>query len=782
MVRSNLGKKLSNLPFFLTTLLESVSYSNLDASKRWKIIKKSSNPSVVLKRLCEGIKPGFVFDSEGFNNNPSVLLIGAYEPSDLPAGRFDTSPYGLQRIASFLCAAGIDASIFPVTSLGKDRLLNFLNKKKFDFIGFSVLGPTLPFDIQLTHDVKKIQKKAILIVGGAVPTAKPGLLINSAADYLIRGYGEGPLLNLIVERSRVGFGRISEIKGVYTRDKSDKFKGLPAKVPTYSDLKVYSYLLNPSIGNKYNYHNPDGLYNRFPQSRTKVYRIMGQGFCPKRCKFCSTRNFLKLATKKKMIPYISLSSNDRIKVITNILNKLKGVRTIFISDDDFFTNKKIAIDFFKKLILAKKNNIVNKKTSFILSARIDELDNEILRLAKKSGVILINIGVESFSKRSLDLLSKDVDNKSKPMSNFINESLVRVLNNKIIPSINLILFHPFIDWDQIYISARNALSFLEQGGEVNMTTYIRYYYGADILNDKTIPILEYIMSISKFDNSIIPIVNQIALLPKSLKMREFAKDVIVSRSIYEERIKQIYRYSFKRAPHKVIQLVFLKAIFEEAYKYKFIEFNNKKNYLNRIESLIERIFKDLGYNRKGDKNREYSMVSLSSGHKKEVLELLCNLRKVGFNKYFIKLIFDLRTCLFCSLFKDQRFNKVSSYLHYIFFIKEKSRFFHLNCLEKTLLVRGLIDIYSLNKKKRMCLHDNLSLLQENQKKWIIGREKIRLLINCKDAFKNIIISPVISRDIKSFLNKILKQANESKYFCYKMNHGREVLSYNARIN
>ena len=57
-------------------------------------------------------KPGLIFNNEGLDRAPKVLLIGAFEPTDLPTGRFDAPPFGLQRIASFLNAAGINCDIF----------------------------------------------------------------------------------------------------------------------------------------------------------------------------------------------------------------------------------------------------------------------------------------------------------------------------------------------------------------------------------------------------------------------------------------------------------------------------------------------------------------------------------------------------------------------------------------------------------------------------------------------------------------------------------------------
>lgn len=699
-------------------------FSKLSAQDRYRILSGSKDPALRLKNLCEGLPPGFEFNPLGVEGNPRVLLIGAYEPADLPAGRFNAPSYGLQRMASFLNAGGVGADIFSVSTLGKNKLIEHLKNNNYDFIGFSILGPTLPNDIQLMYDTRRIQPNSVLVVGGPAPTARPDLLVNSAADYLITGYGEDPMLHLVIKH--IAGDKEIEYAGLFSRDRETKgWIGKPAQPPTYKDIRLYSFLLNPTIGMDVDYLNPSGLYTRVSENRTKVFRFMGQGFCPRDCSFCSTRNFLKLASQQDSVPYFSLTSEDRFLVIDNILNKLPDLRTVFISDDDFFTNRQTARDFFSRVISAKKESKI-KDVKFIMSSRIDELDSETLRLAKEAGVIVINIGVESFSEITLHHLSKGVNTGGLSVSKFINNSLDKVLEAGIIPSINLIIFHPYVDWSQIYETAINVVFALERGVEINLTSYIRNYYGAEILKDNSIDSSNYSEVIVDDVGGLDTRLYKTVLLPKDRKMQEFARRVIVRRSKLEEQIKREYSWSQRRAPQNIVQMIFLEALFEEAKVDNPMDLNALNNNIDRLRTMMSQEIAKLSTERKEESNPNYPVLSLALEHQTETLSLVSQLQESGIEESTIKLIFDLKTELFCNLFEDERFAYLEPHLKYLFFAEEKTRFFHLDTVDRVILVRGLLKHISGLSKAQEAIITNVLY---NMKKGDLSEEEVLKQLN-----------------------------------------------------
>lgn len=730
-------------------------FLSLKAEDRFKLLCSADNPSGTLKKLCRSTEPGITFNQIGVNNTPRALLVGAFEPSDLPAGRFDCPPFGLQRIASFLRAGGVNSEIFPVTSLGKEKLLKKVSKTKYDLICFSTLGPTLPFDIQLTHEIRKIQPKTNLVVGGVAATTNPELLTDSAANCLIVGYGEEPLLNLIANKQ--AGKKVNGIPGLYLRNfPTNRFKGNKASIPTYEDLRIYSYLLDPKLGADLSYKNPGGLYPKMSKQRTKVYRFMSQAFCPKNCSFCSTRNFLKLATGKKTIPYLSLTPEDKFKVIKNISRQLPAIQTIFISDDDFFTSKISAGSFFKILIGARKQKQI-RKIAFILSSRIDELDNPTLKLAHQAGVILINIGVESFSEKSLTALSKEVNKKNGlSVDKFINKTLSTIIHRKITPSINLLIFHPFADWDQIYQTVINTVDYLKRGGEANLTTYVKNYYGADILKDHSIPSSSYTEIVTKHSGKKLVFINKTFLLPKGKRIRNFSREVIQRRAKLEEELKSEYCWSYKRAPHKIVQLIFLRAICEEADKADFISGEQCKNQVLKVNKLIKREFARLKTKRETEKHHIYSVRSLSPLHQNEVLQLIEKMNKKSFTETQKRLILDLKTKPFCQLYEDSRFATVAPYLKYLFFAEDKGRFFHLDNIDRIVIVKGTIgnQNFTSTQKEFLCQALNADIKTKTELSDIRATLK---LLNKNNIWAADKFASSVSQKIKPFLDTIINK-------------------------
>jgi len=184
-------------------------------------------------------------------------------------------------------------------------------------------------------------------------------------------------------------------------------------------------------------------------------------------------------------------------------------------------------------------------------------------------------------------------------------------------------------------------------------------------------------------------------LPINPQMQEFAREVIKKRAVLEQGYKEHFSWSYRRAPHQAVQLIFLQALYKTALESGLIEEKAIADSLKGITSLIEDLFKSCGAQKKEEKDPSYPVLSLSKEHQEEAIRLKESLRIAGFDESVIKLFFDLKTGLFCNFFSDSRFNNVSSFLRYLFFVKEKSRFFHLNFVEKIILMPDYLPVIIL---------------------------------------------------------------------------------------
>ncbi|MFD3158851.1 B12-binding domain-containing radical SAM protein (plasmid) [Haloimpatiens sp. FM7330] len=128
---------------------------------------------------------------------------------------------------------------------------------------------------------------------------------------------------------------------------------------------------------------------------------VGRG-CPFGCIYCSTKTFWQR--------YFRLKSSERIIREIKFVIDNYGIRT-FNFVHDIFTVNKLKVMEFCDLLLKNKINI-----KWRCSARIDTLDEEMIKKMKESGCESIYLGIETGSERMQKIINKNLnlsDVKSK---------------------------------------------------------------------------------------------------------------------------------------------------------------------------------------------------------------------------------------------------------------------------------------------------------------------------------------------------------------------------------
>lgn len=300
--------------------------------------------------------------------------------------------YGLASIAAVLKNAGYDVYAFDpnLHSFNEEELKKYLQRGGFHLIGIPCYTPTV---IEV-YGTAKICKSALpyckIIVGGVHPSLYPRQTLEDCEfiDFVCVGEGEYVMFDIA---ELIFLGKINEktfeyIKGLAYRDNGKVFinerrelikdiSELP--LPAYNVFELEKYEMQPTG------------YKRLP-----AFTMVASRGCPYSCSFCQVQTVLGRKARFRSV-------NKVIEEIEFLINNY-GAKGIMFHDGTFTVNRKWVDDFCRTLIKEKI------EISWMCLTRVDTIDEDLLRLMKKSGCYGMSFGIESFNQKSLDLMKKNV--------------------------------------------------------------------------------------------------------------------------------------------------------------------------------------------------------------------------------------------------------------------------------------------------------------------------------------------------------------------------------------
>jgi radical SAM superfamily enzyme YgiQ (UPF0313 family) len=240
-----------------------------------------------------------------------------------------------------------------------------------DLVGISAITSTAPPSYALAEKVRAASIPTVL--GGTHPTFLPEEGLQHA-DYVIRGEGEGALLELV--EALEGRGEISAIRNLsYRRDGQIVHN---TERPKLHDLDV-----NPL---------PDFrlVHGWKPGGITSIATSRG---CPFSCTFCSVPGMYGHAF--------------RTHSVNRVLAELQAHRDasyIFFADDIFNANKKRTKELLSRMIA---EGLTPEWGAQVRTEAAD--DPEMLELMRRSNCFNVYVGFESINPRTLSLFHKRQD-------------------------------------------------------------------------------------------------------------------------------------------------------------------------------------------------------------------------------------------------------------------------------------------------------------------------------------------------------------------------------------
>lgn len=307
-------------------------------------------------------------------NNPRVI--------DKERGK--NPPLGLLYVASAIKQEGhhevrvLDATL---PGLGQDRLEAYFKEMGFEVLGVTVTSFTLLDALEVIHRFKKVNPRGKVIAGGPHVAIYPRETVGlGVVDVAVKREGE-PVINDILDRLTEP-ATLREVKGICFKHNGEivdtgeapyieNLDSLPIPDRTFLPYKEYYSLLGCDA------------YS------TTIFTSRG---CPFRCAFCD-----RPAMGKKFRCH---GPDFVLQEIRHCLDL--GIREFLFYDDTFTVNRKRVLDICKKIV------DLDLEIFWDIRARVDTVDEEVLRALKKAGCRAVHYGVESGSERILERLNKGI--------------------------------------------------------------------------------------------------------------------------------------------------------------------------------------------------------------------------------------------------------------------------------------------------------------------------------------------------------------------------------------
>ena len=278
---------------------------------------------------------------------------------------------GLCYLTANLKTHGFEVKIIDFLNQPGDEEKRLLQAKDYDIVGISIKTLGLAKAVEIMKKVKTINPRATLIAGGVHVSLDEYNFMkdNPLFDVSFMNDAEQSLLEFIQGKS------MKNIEGAVYRS-GNNIRINPRR-KTAINLDELPY--------------PDFDSFDIPLKKIGNYPLLTSRGCPYNCIYCTVQ-----LVNKKWVP----------RTVDNLIKELKTVRhrirEFQIVDDNFTLNINRVKEFCRRLI-AEKTNL---RWSCPNGIRADIMDEELVKLMKKSGCYLVNLGIESLDENVFNRIKK----------------------------------------------------------------------------------------------------------------------------------------------------------------------------------------------------------------------------------------------------------------------------------------------------------------------------------------------------------------------------------------
>jgi len=334
-----------------------------------------------------------------------ILLIRPSLTGNLSSGIYTIKvPLNLAYIAGYLEKKGYKPEILDclayyekIQDIDGEKRVGLSDKKieeKIREISPDIVGLSCSYTVyekdsfRVSKIVKKVNKKILVVVGGAHSSANPKSVLKSKdIDIAVIGEGEETFFDIVKNFDKKR--KLKNIKGTAIRQgKKIKINKPREFIENLDDIPFPARHLLPM--EKYLNHPENAIANM----RSPTSEIISSRGCPFNCIFCS----IKTVWGNKWRARSAKNVVDEVEM----LNKKYKIKEFRFFDDNLTWDKKRIMKMCDEIIKRK----LNIKWDTPNGVAISTLDEEVLKKMKQSGYYRIVMGIESGSEKTLRFIRK----------------------------------------------------------------------------------------------------------------------------------------------------------------------------------------------------------------------------------------------------------------------------------------------------------------------------------------------------------------------------------------
>lgn len=328
----------------------------------------------------------------------NILLINSVIREFAPPNNV---PLGVLYIASCLREAGHEVDVCDLNGL---RAINsdreyWLNKyrRKYDIIGISGLIVTYHEQRRYAHYIRLNNAEfgnPIIVSGGGLATSVPEFTARHFPEVDILAIGEGEITMLELANGGIPLERIAGI--AYHKGKELVFTKPRELIHNLNTLPMPAWDLVP-IEDVY-IHNAiwgagAGNSSKIAYEMQRSMNMINSRGCPYNCSFCASK---------------IMGKQYRMRSVDNVISEIVKLKELYnidfagFVDDNTTANKEWVVDFCSRMISEKID------VKWGCSARVNQVDSDLLSLMKLAGCEFIGFGVESGNPSILKAMNKKI--------------------------------------------------------------------------------------------------------------------------------------------------------------------------------------------------------------------------------------------------------------------------------------------------------------------------------------------------------------------------------------